>query len=293
MWEQICRKLVKGFNLSGVINVFVPFNGPQKTYWCFSSAVQRSSRWFSLVAACCMLFKVEPQRGLTQCYENGLRHIVGKVRKTWLFWSTDLLRLEWDVGHWKLKKKKKDQFSTGLKFKVRELLVDWSLNRVLLLSVTAIMPFVLLFPDKLGVNLRGLCLDQCLLNPWNYSMARLLGTWENKCIFREWPSTCSNSTVLKWNGWVAWRDLVTHCPLNSDDCVMLLAWQCAREQKQEVRMSRACAPDSRECAATCSQCKHEILASNRSCDPCISTTWGHSQILLKQTSSVPRDTSGE
>lgn len=75
----------------------------------------------------------------------------------------------WATENWK---KKKGQFSTELKFNVRELLVDWSLNRVLLLSVTAIMPFVLLFPDKLGVNLRGLCLDQCLLNPWNYSMAR-------------------------------------------------------------------------------------------------------------------------
>lgn len=73
-------KLVNGFNLSKVINVFVQFNGVRKHPGVFF--FQHSSQWvFTCGRLLCVLFKVEPRQGLTQCYENGPKQIVRCDRK--------------------------------------------------------------------------------------------------------------------------------------------------------------------------------------------------------------------
>lgn len=140
-----------------------------------------------------------------------------------------------------VKIQKKHQFSTEAKFYLRELFVDWSPGGggggvCPPMPLTVLMSFVLQFLDKVEVCL---CLDQCLLNPLNYSLA-YLSSWNLRKQVSIQRMTLHSPPALfccfkQRDGWVVWRDLVTHYPLNSNDCVMLLARHEVAENNNSKR----------------------------------------------------------
>lgn len=163
-------KLVTAFNLSKVINVFVQFNWVRKHPDVFFSSTAASG--FSLVADCCVCCsRWSLTKGLRSVMKMFWSKLSGVTENPDYFWSTDLLLLEWDVGQWKYKKNGSIQHRGEILF---EGTVCWLITGGSPpLPVTVLMSFVLQFLDKVEVCL---CLDQCLLNPLNYSMA-YLSSW--------------------------------------------------------------------------------------------------------------------
>lgn len=148
------------FSLMGSENILMFF---------FSST---AASGFSLVADCCVCCsRWSLAKGLRSVMKMVRSKLSGVTENPDYFRSTDLLLLEWDVGQWKYKKSINS---------ARRRNSIWG-NCLLIdhpggsppVPVTVLMSFVLQFLDKVEVCL---CLDQCLLNPLNYSLA-YLSSW--------------------------------------------------------------------------------------------------------------------
>lgn len=133
------------FSLMGSENILMFF---------FSST---AASGFSLVADCCVCCsRWSLAKGLRSVMRMVRSKLSGVTENPDYFRSTDLLLLEWDVGQWKYQKS-----------------INSARRRSPPMPVTVLMSFVLQFLDKVEVCL---CLDQCLLNPLNYSLA-YLSSW--------------------------------------------------------------------------------------------------------------------